>query len=46
MLHADGKAWLYVAKGLEDGPMPTHYEPLESPVQNALYPREALDLSS
>ena len=27
-------------KGLEDGPMPTHYEPLESPVQNALYPRQ------
>ena len=40
MLHSDGRAWLYVAKGLEDGPMPTHYEPLESPVRNLLYPRQ------
>ena len=40
MLHTDGRAWLYVAKGLEDGPMPTHYEPLESPVRNLLYPRQ------
>ncbi len=40
MLHNDGLGWLYVAKGLEDGPFPTHYEPLESPVRNQLYPRE------
>jgi formate dehydrogenase major subunit len=40
ILHADGLAWLHVAKGLADGPMPTHYEPLESPLHNALYPRE------
>ena len=38
--HEDGLGWLYVAKGLEDGPMPTHYEPLESPVKNQMYPRE------
>ncbi|PYJ20054.1 MAG: formate dehydrogenase [Verrucomicrobia bacterium] len=29
-----------VPKGLQDGPMPTHYEPLESPVHNALYSRD------
>ena len=40
MLHNDGLAWLYVAKGLEDGPLPTHYEPLESPMHNQMYPRE------
>ena len=40
MLHSDGLGWLYVAKGLADGPMPTHYEPLESPVKNALYQRQ------
>src|SRR5260370_18756299 len=40
MLHEDGLGWLYVPKGLEDGPMPTHYEPLESPVHNALYSRD------
>ena len=26
--------------GLKDGPLPTHYEPLESPVKNALYRQE------
>ena len=35
---ADGRAWLFAPAGLLDGPLPTHYEPLESPVQNALYP--------
>jgi formate dehydrogenase major subunit len=35
---ADGRAWLYSPSGLLDGPLPTHYEPFESPVDNALYP--------
>lgn len=38
---ADGKASLYVPSGLKDGPLPTHYEPLESPVRNPLYGRQA-----
>ena len=29
--------WLYVPDGLVDGPLPTHYEPVESPVTNPLY---------
>jgi formate dehydrogenase major subunit len=33
----DGKAWLFVPAGLVDGPLPTHYEPQESPVDNLLY---------
>ena len=40
ILHEDGLGWLYVPKGLQDGPMPNHFEPLESPVSNALYPRD------
>jgi formate dehydrogenase major subunit len=40
ILHEDGLGWLHVPKGLQDGPMPTHYEPLESPVRNALYSRD------
>jgi formate dehydrogenase major subunit len=40
ILHEDGLGWIYVPKGLKDGPFPTHYEPLESPVQNELYSRE------
>jgi formate dehydrogenase major subunit len=40
ILHEDGLGWLYVPKGLQDGPFPTHYEPLESPVHNPLYQRQ------
>lgn len=39
MLIADGRGWLFVTAGLLDGPLPTHYEPWESPVDNALYPQ-------
>jgi formate dehydrogenase major subunit len=40
ILHEDGLGWIYVPKGLKDGPFPTHYEPLESPVANELYSRD------
>lgn len=36
-LHPDGLGWLYVPSGLKDGPLPAHYEPLESLVENPLY---------
>ena len=39
-LKADGRGWLFAPSGLKDGPLPTHYEPLESPLRNALYPRQ------
>jgi formate dehydrogenase major subunit len=35
----DGLGWLY-APAVKDGPLPTHYEPLESPVGNLLYPKQ------
>ena len=38
IMQADGKGWLYVPSGLTDGPLPTHYEPQDSPVANPLYP--------
>ncbi len=41
IMQGDGKGWLYVPAGLVDGPMPTHYEPPESPVPNALYGQQA-----
>jgi formate dehydrogenase major subunit len=31
--------WLWVSSGLKDGPLPTHYEPLETVTRNTLYPR-------
>ncbi len=38
---ADGKGALFVSAGLKDGPLPTHYEPWESPVSNLLYPEQS-----
>ncbi|BBZ46964.1 formate dehydrogenase subunit alpha [Mycobacterium parmense] len=40
VMQADGKGWLFAPKGVVDGPLPTHYEPQESPVANALYPQQ------
>jgi formate dehydrogenase major subunit len=40
-MQSDGRSWLYVPQGLEDGPLPTHYEPHESPFDNALYSQRA-----
>jgi formate dehydrogenase major subunit len=37
IMQADGRGWLYAPAGLADGPMPTHYEPQDSPVRNPLY---------
>jgi formate dehydrogenase major subunit len=39
IMMADGRAWLFAPSGLLDGPLPTHYEPLESPLPNLLYPK-------
>jgi len=41
MMKPDGKGWLFVPKGLNDGPLPAHYEPAESPVHNALYHQQS-----
>lgn len=38
IMMADGKAAIFVSAGLKDGPLPTHYEPVESPVRNPLHP--------
>jgi formate dehydrogenase major subunit len=41
IMQMDGKAWLYAPSGLVDGPMPTHYEPAESVVENYLYDQQS-----
>ncbi len=41
LMKPDGKAWLFVPKGLRDGPLPTHYEAAEAPVKNALYSQQS-----
>jgi formate dehydrogenase major subunit len=40
IMHADGLGWLWVPTGLKDGPLPAHFEPLESPVANPVYARQ------
>jgi formate dehydrogenase major subunit len=40
IMQTDGKGWLFAPAGVADGPMPTHYEPPESPVHNPLYARQ------
>ncbi|HET9031111.1 MAG TPA: formate dehydrogenase-N subunit alpha [Candidatus Aquilonibacter sp.] len=37
----DGRGQLFVASGLKDGPMPAHYEPLQSVVSNELYAQQS-----
>jgi len=37
LLQPDGKGWLFAPTGLQDGPLPTHYEPVESVIENPLY---------
>ena len=41
IMQADGQGWIFVPQGLEDGPLPTHYEPHESPFDNPLYAQRA-----
>jgi formate dehydrogenase major subunit len=41
IMQADGRGWLFVPSGLVDGPLPTHYEPHESPFGNPLYAQES-----
>ena len=41
IMKPDGKGWLFAPKGIVDGPLPTHYEAAESPVNNALYHQQS-----
>jgi formate dehydrogenase major subunit len=41
IMKTDGKGWLFGA--LNEGPLPTHYEPVESPTGNALYPNQKIN---
>jgi formate dehydrogenase major subunit len=41
IMKPDGKAWLFAPTGLVDGPIPTHYEPYESPVPNPIYKQQS-----
>ena len=40
IMQADGRGWLFAPAGVADGPLPTHYEPQDSPVTNLLHRRQ------
>jgi formate dehydrogenase major subunit len=40
IMKPDGVGWLFNPAGLADGPLPSHYEPAESPIANPLYGRQ------
>jgi formate dehydrogenase major subunit len=41
IMQPDGRGWLFVPAGIVDGPLPTHYEPDESPHPNPLYAQDS-----
>jgi formate dehydrogenase major subunit len=41
IMKPDGRGWLFAPSGMSDGPLPTHYEPLESPIPNLLYKQQS-----
>ncbi len=43
IMEVDGKCHLFEPSGLKDGPLPTYYEPVESPVRNAMYPKQQIN---
>jgi formate dehydrogenase major subunit len=40
ILQSDGKAALFVPRGLQDGPLPVHFEAAESPQRNRVYQQD------
>ena len=40
IMQVDGRGALFVPSGLQDGPLPAHYEPQETPFTNPLYSQQ------
>jgi formate dehydrogenase major subunit len=40
IMKPDGRAWLFAPGKCKDGPLPTHYEPVESPLPNLFYEQQ------
>ena len=43
IMHPDGLGWIWVPAGLADGPLPAHYEPLESPGREPALPAQQIN---
>ena len=40
IMEADGRCAIFAPSGLKDGPLPTYYEPVETPTRNLLYSQQ------
>jgi formate dehydrogenase major subunit len=40
IMKPDGRGWLFAPTGTNDGPLPAHFEPFESPVANPFYAQQ------
>jgi formate dehydrogenase major subunit len=40
IMKPDGVGWLFAPGTVRDGPLPAHYEPVESPVGNLIHPKQ------
>jgi formate dehydrogenase major subunit len=45
IMQRDGRGALFVPASLKDGPLPSHYEPAESPVRNDMYKQDTSPVS-
>ena len=45
ILQRNGKAAIFVSSGLQDGPLPAHFEAAESPVRNPVYGQDSSPVS-
>ncbi|SHK05436.1 formate dehydrogenase major subunit [Desulforamulus aeronauticus DSM 10349] len=46
LMQEEGRGRLFAVKGVNDGPLPEHYEPIESPVQNILSKQQNMPLAT
>ena len=40
IMQSDARGWLYAPSGIVDGPLPSHYEPQESVIENPFYAQQ------
>ncbi|SHF29264.1 formate dehydrogenase major subunit [Desulforamulus putei DSM 12395] len=45
-MQEEGRGRLFAVKGVNDGPLPEHYEPIESPVKNILSKQQNMPLAT
>lgn len=46
LMQEEGRGRLFAVKGVNDGPLPEHYEPIESPVHNIISKQQTMPLAT